>query len=88
MYYLTSAEFTALWKMSCLGLLFGYSALLTANPVLTVYTVDVVSRFSEDWGPANIAAVLMLPGLSAPARVSDCDVRKGLYECARVCVCC
>lgn len=85
MYYLTSAESPALWKTSCLGLLFGSSTLLTANPS-SLSTVDVVSRFSEDWEPANIAAVLLLQGLSAPARVCDCDVRKGLL-CACVCVC-
>lgn len=56
--------------MSYLVFLFGYSAMLTTNPVLPVYTVDVVSRFSKDWGPANIVAVLMLQGLSALAGVS------------------
>lgn len=77
MYNLMSSDFASLWKMSHLGFSFGYSAPLTANPVLPVYTVDVVSRFSQDWGLANIVAVLILQGLSALASV--CDVHKGLY---------
>lgn len=61
--------------MSYLGFLFGYSTPLTTNPVLPVYTVDVVSRFSEDWDPANIVAVLIVQGLSALASVSVTSIK-------------
>lgn len=52
-----------------------YSTPLITNPVLPVYTVDVVSRFSEDWDPANIVAVLIVQGLSALASVSVTTIK-------------
>lgn len=60
--YLTSAELTAVWKITYLGCLFGCSASLTTNPVIPVYTVDVVSRILEDWGLANICCCAYAAG--------------------------
>lgn len=55
--------------------------MLTTNPVIPVYTVDVVSRILEDWGPANICCRAYAAGpFCSSVSVCGCDVRNGPYE--------
>lgn len=77
--YSTSAELTAAWKITYLVGLCGCVASLTTNPVIPVYSVDVVSRISEDWGPANICCCAYAAGPFCSSQcVCECDVHNGL----------
>lgn len=72
--------------MTYLVCLFECSVLFTANPVIPVYTVDVVSRILADWGLANICCLccraLLLQPLCLPVNVTSIMASTGVWDAA------